>query len=426
MNISTPLMGESSHPPALLPGPLQIGEVASTPGGGQIKSVQALRAIAALSVVVFHTTVLWHDRFGSAASPWQNGNSGVDLFFVISGFIMVLSSRRLVRRKGGWRRFMSLRIVRIGPMYWLATLAKLAAIVAAPKLILHTRPNGWNIIASFLFIPSYNAQREVMPVLPVGWTLSFEMLFYATFAAALACMVEPAVIVAPIMVSMAGLSLLHRPDWPAWTALASPLVLEFVFGMGLAHLFLARRLNVSRPLPFFILAALGLLALMLAPAVVPITTPSSIPDLGDWRRVMFWGTAACAALAGCLATERWLDPYLPRWLVVLGEASYSLYLTHGFVLPVVGALAARARLSPVALGIVLVPACIIGSVIVALIIYRWVEVPMTAWLRQKVRGQRVASFAAPQSPVWASITDGIGAATEGLRDNQSVAPEQNA
>lgn len=401
MDSSTPLWKESSEP-SVLTEALHIGEViASSPRKRQIKSVQALRAIAALSVVVFHTTVLWHDRFGSAVSPWQNGNSGVDLFFVISGFIMVLSSRRLVRRKGGWRRFISLRIVRIGPMYWLATLAKLAAIAVAPKLALHTRPTGWNTIASFLFIPSYNAQGAVMPVLPVGWTLSFEMLFYAAFAAALACMVEPAVIVAPIMALLAGLSLLHRPDWPAWTALASPLVLEFVFGMGVAHLFLARRLQASRPLPFFILAALGLLALMLAPAVVPTTTttPPLIPDMGDWRRVVFWGTAACAALAGCLATERWLDPHLPRWLVVLGEASYSLYLTHGFVLPVVAALAARARLSSVGLAIVLLPACIIGSVVVSLVIYRWVEVPMTAWLRQKIGDRRVGSLAAPQSPM---------------------------
>jgi peptidoglycan/LPS O-acetylase OafA/YrhL len=338
-------------------------------------------------VVGFHATVLWHDRAASAVTPWENGNAGVDLFFVISGFIMVLSSRRLTGRVDGWRRFISLRLVRIVPMYWLATVAKLVAITAAPDMALHVRPTPWNIMASLLFLPSHNALGIISPVLVVGWTLSFEMLFYAVFAAALACMLEPVLVVAPAMAALALLSIVRGSDWPALTVLANPLVLEFTFGMVLAHAFVSKRLQTSRPSLFLLMGALGLLALAL------------IPTSGNWMRVAVWGTAASVALAGGLATERWLGPYLPRWLVAIGEASYSLYLTHGFVLPVIGALVARAHLSTAAFGIVLIPTCLIGSTIAALVVYRYVEFPITEWLRQKTGDRQAVSLAAPATPI---------------------------
>jgi exopolysaccharide production protein ExoZ len=70
------------------------------PASGQICSVQSLRAIAALFVVIFHSTVLWHDKFTPSIVPWTNGNSGVDLFFVISGFIMVRADCKASRTDG--------------------------------------------------------------------------------------------------------------------------------------------------------------------------------------------------------------------------------------------------------------------------------------------------------------------------------------
>src|SRR5262245_51871513 len=103
----------------------------------QLKTVQALRALAALFVVGYHCTLLLHETFYPGFTPWDNGNSGVDLFFVISGFIMIVSSQSLAREADGWRRFISLRIVRIVPLYWLTTLAKLALIVAIPEFARH-------------------------------------------------------------------------------------------------------------------------------------------------------------------------------------------------------------------------------------------------------------------------------------------------
>ncbi len=336
---------------------------------GQIQSIQAFRAIAALFVVGFHSTVLWHEKFDGSVVPWENGNAGVDLFFVISGFIMVLSSRRMRGRSDGWRRFVVLRLVRIAPMYWLATAAKLAAIAAVPALALHTRPTAWNTVASFLFVPSRDATGLIRPVLDVGWTLSFEMLFYLAFASALFFMAEPLLVAGPIMLALAGVSLARTGDWPAVTSLASPILLEFVFGMLIGGLFMRGWLKRPSSPWMIAISVAGLLCLGLMPAS------------GIWGRVAIWGIAAATTLAAGVLADRWLDPFLPAIVVRIGEASYSLYLTHGFVLPVVGLLLARTGLVGSALGVVLIASCLLASTLTALLVYRLVEVPVTAWLR---------------------------------------------
>jgi exopolysaccharide production protein ExoZ len=167
-----------------------------------------------------------HDNFGSNLKPWANGNSGGDLFFVISGFIMIVSSRRLFGQADGWRRFIALRLVRIVPIYWLTTIAKLLSIAAIPEMARHTSLTTWNTIASFLFLPAFDGSGIVRPVLAMGWTLSYEMLFYVVFAAALFFMLDPLIVVGSVMIALALVSLAGQADWPAITTLASPFVLS--------------------------------------------------------------------------------------------------------------------------------------------------------------------------------------------------------
>ncbi len=357
------------------------------PSHGQIQSIQALRAIAALFVVAFHGTVLWHDKFAPDVMPWQNGNAGVDLFFVISGFIMVVSSRRLLGVPGGWGRFMVLRLVRIVPMYWLVTAAKLAAIVAVPALALHTSPTAWNIVASFLFVPARDAMGVVRPVLDVGWTLSFEMVFYIAFATALFFAAEPILVAGPAMVALALLTLLRGPDGSALSTLANPMVLEFVSGMPIAHA-VHRRFMLYLASPWTIVAALaGLMCL----AFMPIGE--------SWSRTLVWGLAATVALAACVLSDKWLDPFLPRLVIRIGEASYSLYLIHGFILPPIGVVAVRTKLAGNALGAMLIVSSLVASTAAALIVYRYIEVPMTAWLRDAVTDRHQTNLASPRAAI---------------------------
>jgi exopolysaccharide production protein ExoZ len=347
---------------------------------GQIRSIQVLRAVAALFVVAFHSTVLWHDKFSPRTVPWENGNAGVDIFFVISGFIMVVSSRRLLRQADGWRQFMKLRLIRIAPLYWLATVLKLAVILAVPAMALHTRPALWNSISSFLFIPARDAAGQIRPVLDAGWTLSFEMLFYLVFACAMLFRLAPLRLVAPVMAALALLSLVHPADAPAFTSLASPLVLEFVFGALAAQLFIRGTLaHLASPW-------------MIVPAILGLLCAAFVPADGVWLRVAIWGGGAMLTLLGCVLAERWLDPLLPRVFEYVGEASYSLYLTHGFILPVAGLVIARIHLTGAVQETALVSLCMLASTAAALAVYRFVEMPVTLWLRTEALGRKGAFF----------------------------------
>ncbi len=362
--------------------------VGASQGSQQIRSVQLLRAIAALFVVTYHSTVLWRDKSPlDSVATWDNGNSGVDLFFVISGFIMMVSSQRLRRQQDGWLKFVRLRLVRLVPLYWLATAAKLAVVMVVPAMALHTHLDAWNAVASLLFLPSMDAAGTIVPVIGVGWTLSFEMLFYAAFAAALYLALNPLAVVAPAMIGLAALSIARQGSWPAAATLADPIVLEFVFGLLVGHLSLAGDLCQARR-PLAILVGIAGLAILIL-----------VPTHNRWERVLIWGVAAAATLWTALAVETWAGRAIPRPLISIGEASYSLYLTHGFVLPVIGAVICSAHLPPLATGLALVPACLVASTALSLLIYQYVEMPMTNRLRALLNGRRLSNRAAPRVSV---------------------------
>src|ERR1700730_16181483 len=139
-----------------------------------IVSVQALRAIAALAVVLCHADQIHRWLLGlKDPYPLEQLASGVDLFFVISGFVMVYSSRDLFAVKGAARTFFTRRVARIVPPYWAVM------VIAIPLMAL---PSDWrSLLGSYLFIPYRAPGDNIVPVYGVGWTLNFEMFFYALF-----------------------------------------------------------------------------------------------------------------------------------------------------------------------------------------------------------------------------------------------------
>ena len=341
--------------------------------GRQWRSVQALRAFAALLGGAYHALEQWCDSRPSPPlrAAWPNGAAGVDLFFVISGVVMIVASARLATRPDGWRVFLQRRVERVAPLYWLATTAKLVLVLAAPVLARHARPDWNNVVCSYLFLPAANAGGEIRPVLPVGWTLSFEMLFYLVFAAGLA--VRPAGglrsvvlrVVLPALCALSLLGLARTPEWPAVSVLADPLVLEFGAGAVLGLWLLrapapapARRAVTAA---WLLLAAAATLALLALPAGTP------------WWRALDWGGPAALLVAALLAVERSGRLRLPGWLLRLGDASYAIYLVHGFVLAALGAL------HPPAAWVLMAAALGVSSG-AGLAVHRCVERPIAAWL----------------------------------------------
>ena len=278
----------------------------------EIRMVQALRAVACLLVVVYHA--LLAAGGAGAIRAWPNGAAGVDLFFVISGYLMVASSRGIAARPDAWRVFLARRLRRIVPLYWLLTAVKFCVTETAPGLTPHTWPTWWNVCASLLFIPARDAAGVIRPVLPVGWSLNFEFFFYALFTGALALRLSP-LWLTPVLVGIAGAGFFCIPGWPAPLFLANGMVLEFAAGMALAS-------APWRPGGRVAVVLLG----------VGLTLLLILPQAGPWR-CLVWGLPASAVLAGALALESALGGRIPLWVLALGDASYAIYLVHPFVVP---------------------------------------------------------------------------------------------
>jgi peptidoglycan/LPS O-acetylase OafA/YrhL/glycosyltransferase involved in cell wall biosynthesis len=278
----------------------------------KVSSLQTLRAIAALSVVVYHADLMWRTSLVPGASlQWANGAAGVDIFFVISGVVMVLSASRLAGMPRPGRLFLWARLRRIVPLYWLCTLAKIAGLA----LTGHAGRLGlYYCVASLFFLPVHDAAGFFQPILPVGWTLSFEMLFYALFAVSLGAKISPCLCVPPVLLAIAWLPRSNG----AWSELSNPILLEFAYGMAIAVVWQRWRLN----------ATWAGLPLLLAGSAFLLFLPRDFLA----SRCLSWGLPAAAMVAGIMLLDAILAPRLPRLLCAFGDASYAIYLTHGFVL----------------------------------------------------------------------------------------------
>lgn len=289
-------------------------------------SIQVLRAIAALAVVVAH---LWPALYSVGYNDFPNflvGAAGVDLFFVISGFVIVYSSEQFFGQFGASAYFFARRLVRIVPLYWGATTVWLLGL----WLIGHWERDGvsWqNVFASYAFWPT----RLTTPVLGVGWTLNYEMFFYAIFAVAVIFSRRAAVVAVTVFFLVLIWYVRHATlasDNPLlrW---ANPLIYEFAYGMFIALAF-REGLRIPR------WAALAMVAGGLAMIAWTGMDASGITII---PRHMIWGGGAAAVVAGAvLAPYAQKPPSVPlRFAAWGGDASYALYLSH----PITAAVAGR-------------------------------------------------------------------------------------
>jgi exopolysaccharide production protein ExoZ len=332
-----------------------------------------LRAVAALMVVAHHATIMLGVRNGLIVGNWLVGASGVDIFFIISGFVMTISSEPLLRVRHPARIFLARRLERIAPLYWLMTTLKIALVLAAPAMAINEL-GGWrHVVDSYLFVPGLFEHPAGDPVVVVGWTLNFEMAFYALFALALAARVSLLKVVTPVLIVVALLApvlSVHRV--PVLAFYCNPIVLEFLFGM-----LLARAVRLWGTPPVWIS-----LVLVLAGFVVLVNTPMAIVSLWRWS---IWGLPAVAIVTGTLGLERKFGRAAPRWLLAMGDASYSIYLAHTFVLPLIGA--GLMRFGQQWPGVIPVSIALsVGlSMVAGWILYRLVELPIMRYFKGRRR-----------------------------------------
>jgi exopolysaccharide production protein ExoZ len=341
----------------------------------RLDSIQVLRACAALIVVFAH---LWPEFAGYGAGDrfpmFIVGASGVDLFFVISGFIMVYTAEPLFGQPGAPRQFFTRRLVRIVPLYWLATTIVLLQILHGSRDLSTSNLTWANVVSSYLFIPLGRPHGgETQPVLGVGWTLNYEMFFYCLFAVATMLPRRWAVLAVTVFF-WSSINLPGQFGWPIPQVLNvwfGPTVYEFAFGMWIA---LAFREGLRIPA-----WASGTL----------IAAGSALIILTDWDgfatigRVSGWGGGTAMIVAGCVLANVRPARSVP-WLalVFLGDASYALYLLHGFVLEKL--FLAAPYVTPARHVWLYATAGMIASISVAVAAHLTLERPLTKALQRRI------------------------------------------
>ena len=289
----------------------------------KIINIQALRGIAVLLVVAYHLTKI-EAKYGHGERLLPTlttiGMSGVDLFFVISGFVMVTVTRDWYQKDGAFARFLYHRITRIYPTYWFYSLIILAIYLIKPEIVNSSQTGNVNIISSFLLLP-----QNSLPLLMVGWTLIHEMYFYLVFAFLLLFSER---LTLPLLL-LWGLMVVVIPNGNAALNLIShPLTLEFIAGALIALL-------IQRQIIGGGWIAITALPVWLLSYTIYVTQGGVLEPDG-WHRVLLFGIPAAFAVYGVVAMEMNSGWQFPDWLTVIGDASYSIYLSHILVLSALG------------------------------------------------------------------------------------------
>jgi exopolysaccharide production protein ExoZ len=303
----------SVHPPAAAPTRLS-----------ELYSLQLLRGVAAFGVVLYHATLLAHNTWDGALPVAEFGQAGVDLFFVISGFIMFYISAKEPRRPID---FYKARIQRIVPLYWIATFVMFVMPLVSMTIGWSSSLDPIHLITSLFFIGGHytTALDTNFPILRPGWTINYEMFFYLIFGAGLALgsAKRSLLVTIPIISALSIIGLVARPADHTARFYTSPLMLEFVYGLIVAALVLSGWILPKR------FAALA----VVCACILPFMSRGYADN-----NFLVWGLSATLIIYGLVSLElrgrrTWRVPFK-----IVGDASYSIYLTHVFAQGVIGLL----------------------------------------------------------------------------------------
>lgn len=304
------------------------------------------------------------------------GIVGVDLFFVISGFVIAITTRDLFGHPDRIRRFLYRRAARVYPLYWIYSLLLVGVYLVRPELVNPSQGGRVNIVASFLLIP-----QQTLPLLMVGWTLVIEISCYVIIALLL---LAPRrhfgrLLILWALAVAAGWHL-RRMAFPvaAYTPgyLTHPMTLEFIAGCLAAH----RLWRQPAPRHGGRWLAGGVALLIVGWAVFGAMVPR--PDPNGWLRLAMFGPPSVLVVYGAAALEKRRPIQPPRVLCRVGDASYSLYLSHTLVLQAAGLawshLAPHSRLANFG-GLALASGM---ALLVGFASHAWVEKPLARYLRR--------------------------------------------
>lgn len=338
-------------------------------------NIQGLRGIAVLLVMLFHLQGIERKYSTDWILPdyFQLGAVGVDVFFLISGFIMMTVTHHLLPGKHSALDFMLHRCIRIYPLYWLVSALVMAGVLLKPDIGKNIPSADFYFLQSFLLLPQAD-----LPLLSVGWTLIHEIYFYCVFG--LLLLAPPNIRLTALIcwsaVSVVFWQILQPEQTDPWLyLLCNPLNLEFTTGCFLAALL--QRWRATHPLP--ILFA-GVMATLVSWYFWAAGNYREFPLGGD--RVMHFLAPCALLLAGTVVLD-YQGIGCHRWLKKIGDASYSLYLTHILFMSAGGRLWMHFRDAASPLDNLIWLAILFALTLAGgILVYQWIERPLIRHLRQ--------------------------------------------
>lgn len=320
--------------------------------------IQILRAVAALMVVAFHLPAV----LGFRSLDVRILSGGVDVFFVISGAVMMLAT---MGKRNDVPLFLRQRILRVAPMYWIATFGLVMLWIAVGQV--PTIDEFWK---SLLFVPYFDVRQNlVQPILSVGWTLNIEMVFYLLFGATMLLSIPVQIVLLGIIFSFAVAlrGVFHPADTTVLFFYTTPMTFEFLGGMVI---------GAAAPRICHVRKTIGVFA----------GTAGIAMAVGLWwrwslPRTIDQGIPAMFLVFACIVLEKEIRKANRIWLTLsfLGSASFSIYLTHPLVLFTICPILLFCGLPPLLSGVILFAI----SVAAGCAVYVWIEQPVNGMLRPK-------------------------------------------
>jgi exopolysaccharide production protein ExoZ len=356
--------------------------------------IQLLRAIAALLVLIAHLGVIEAKYAIDPILPdWLSaGFAGVDLFFVISGFIMARLADDAARGPAAARTFILARAGRIYPLYWVITAVVTAMWLVRPDMVFASNATP-DLVRSFLLLPA-----DAPPILAVGWTLVHEMYFYVIFALLLLLpkrALLPALLIWGAFVVGGQIAHIGAAS-PEARVVFHPLTFEFIAG-ALAGFGYPRYASKWGNLAL----ALGVSGMVMALGAVIATGlwSDSAFWTGSWLRPAIFAAPGALLVFGLAARDS-IGRGAPPFLAHLGDQSYALYLTHVLSLSAMGRVwQAIAQFASPVDNVIALAALVLVAYLAAEIAFRLVDKPIHHVVRAFTKGfhpRQASGIADPQ------------------------------
>lgn len=347
-----------------------------------IDSLQLLRTIAVSLVILLHACSNGVTKFaaGSPISSFYHletwGAIGVDLFFCISGFIMTIVIPSYVK-PGGWKTFFVKRAVRILPLYYLLS----ALLIFTTIFLHHESANVQSAVKTLIFFPLFDKGTAVLPLMGVGWSLSYEIYFYTLIGILLIFRKDPYRRMLFLIAVLSMIGLLIDTESPLLKFLTSPVLLEFGFGIvcGLVYqkfdtlaLSSGQKKAISLCLLITGLALMGV-TIFVSPgfSLHSITLVQNVNEKAFYR-AMLWGLPSAIFMLGTILSMQSFKKSTPAILILAGDASYSCYLIHTKLYLMVAYVFKYLSLGSIFYLIIIIPACLLISIV----FYKLVEKPL--------------------------------------------------